>query len=439
MSDLDTIVAAASPPGRGAVALLRLSGPAALELARRLCPGPPRWQPRRLSLRCALDAEGAIDQLLVAWMPGPHSYTGEDVVELSCHGNPLLVEALIARCVELGARPARAGEYSRRALLNGRMDLLQAEALAGLIESRSPLGLRAAQSVLDGQLSASLERWRDRLLDMVAELESRLDHPGEELGRMDDEALCAALQATSAEAATLASSWGAGRRMLQGARVALAGPVNAGKSSLFNRLLGEERALVSPEPGTTRDVVEKTLLVEGLEFTLLDTAGEREDPGQIEAAGIALGRRLSAEVDLRLWVVPLHQAPWPEPPPSEIPTWWVGTHADLAPQREQLPIELSNRTGEGLEELRRALRGYLLQGAGPRSAELVLLSHRQAELVGAVSRACAEAALALAGPAGPAVAAEELIDALGRLGELVGADVREEVLDRLFSRFCIGK
>ncbi len=441
---MDTVVALATPWGHSALAVLRLSGPDALAVARALCPGGSPWRPRRLTLRRAVREGRALDELMAVYLPGPRSYTGEDVVELSCHGNPLLVSLLLDACVALGARPARPGEFTRRAVEHGRMDLLRAEAVSGLIEARSAEGLALAREGLDGALTALTEDLRERLLDLAAELEARFDVAGEALETWSDEEVAARLQEHAAELSRAAEGWRAGRARLEGARIALRGPTNAGKSSLFNRLVGQERALVSPLPGTTRDVIERAVIVDGLELCFLDTAGERETEDALEAAGQALGRGLVADVDLSLVVVPLHQPLAPEArallaqidPERRLV---VGTHADLT-LREDLPevdLRVSSVTGEGVAALLAALRARV--GQAPSGQRLMVLSQRQHDLLRAVAAHLLEARDALLGVAGPVVAAEELTLALSRLGELRGEDVREDVLDRVFARFCIGK
>lgn len=376
-------------------------------------------------------------------MPGPTTATGEDVLELGCHGNPLIVEQLLDRLVALGARPARPGEFTRRAVERGRLDLVAAEAVHGLITARSSAGLDAAREGLDGRLQVTLSAHRQALLDLAAELEVRLDHPGEDLGEASDEEVVAQLRAQATALAALAASWRAGKRRLEGARVALVGPVNAGKSSLFNRLVGMDRALVSDQPGTTRDVIERAVLVDGLELTFLDTAGEREATG-LEAAGQRLAQQLTADVDLRLHVFSALAPPAAEVVAALAPGWLVVTHADIenALSEEVLgsgrpSFLVSSATGRGVPGLLEAVRDEL--GRDPSGAAAVVLSQRQHELLRAMAAHVGEAADCLGGMVGPAVAAECVTLALERLGELTGEDVREDVLDRLFSRFCIGK
>jgi len=443
---MSTIVALATPMGRSGVALIRLSGSAAREIAAAVCPGGPAWRPRRASLRTAIGSRGPIDSVLSVWMPGPRSFTGEDVVELSSHGNPVIIELLLSALIEAGAVMARPGEFTRRALLNGRTTLLGAEALASLIAATSPAGVALARAGLSGatdDLSSSLA---ESLLDLAAELEARLDHPGDELGYEDDAAVVAGLQAVASRAAAAADGWRAGRIRIQGATVALIGPVNAGKSSLFNHLVGTGRALVSPTPGTTRDVIERSVLLDGLEVRYLDTAGERSgthDP--IEVAGIALGQQMTAEADLLLLLLPLHAPLSPDAErmlarTSGVPLVRVGTHADQPahPQAPAVEHAISSTTGAGIDALRAGIRQRLAQGRSG-GEQLVVLSQRQHDLLRSISRHAAAAAAALDSVLGPAIAAEEVTAALERLSVLSGEDVREAVLDRLFAKFCIGK
>jgi len=391
--------------------------------------------------------KGLIDEALVSYFKGPNSFTGEDVVELSCHGNPVIIEMLIDQCVFLGCRPARPGEFSRRAFENGKLSLLQAEALHGLISSRSSMGVELAHQNFQGAMQKGVDELNEKLLDICAELEARLDYPQEGLGYETDVALIQRLNKVSKSAFESAETWQAGKIRIHGAKLALIGPVNAGKSSLFNELAGRKRALVSPIPGTTRDVVEHTILMDGIELTLMDMAGIRsETSDSIESEGIALGIEMLREADFCLIVLPLNEYSETELESliamvGNVPRIVVGSHCDLIDSDSQptsVDVLLSNLTGEGLDSLRERIRNYLHQNPQGNS-EWIVLSQRQHDLLNSIARHASEAAFALEGDIGPAGAAEDIMCAMERLYELSGSNPREVVLDRMFSRFCIGK
>ncbi|MCB9793924.1 MAG: tRNA uridine-5-carboxymethylaminomethyl(34) synthesis GTPase MnmE [Alphaproteobacteria bacterium] len=427
------------------MALVRLSGEGCMAALQRVIGGAEPPPARSARLFRLVDEMGVIDEGLVSVFPGPRSYTGEDSAELSCHGNPLIVERLLAALVSAGARVAHPGEFTRRAFLNGRMDLTRAEAVLQAIEAQSAQGLSVAQAGLSGAVASLVDGLREGLTEAVAELEAWLDYPAEDLDLSDEAQMIAGLRALGGRAEAAARSYAAGRRLVDGATVALVGPVNAGKSSLFNALGGSERALVSPVPGTTRDVVERRVLLGPVAVTLLDTAGQREGAGALEAAGQALGDRLTADADLLVVVVPSHA---PERAREALersrgrPRLLVGNHADRPGAVRALAegplLPTCARSGEGVEALAAAIAESLV-GELPGGARLVIASQRQRDLLLSVSGAVQAAVEALEGAAGCAVAAEELYAALARLDELIGRDTREAVLDSLFSRFCIGK
>jgi len=391
---LPLIVAPATPVGHSALAVVRLSGAGLDAVLARVCGRVP--VARRATLAQVRDAHGVFDDVVLTVFRGPSSYTGEDVAELSCHGNPLIVERLVGALVSAGARLASPGEFTRRAFVNGRIDLVGAEGVLATIGATSPAGLELARqgSALRDR-AASL---REVLVDVAAELEAILDYPGEDLLFDDDDALAAKLAGVATTARGLAAGWRAGEVALDGARVALVGPVNAGKSSLFNALLGRERALVSPVAGTTRDVVESPLALPGGRLILMDTAGEREGTTGLEAAGLVMGRASGDAADLRILCLPA--------------------------------------TGEGVAALRAALLPAL-SGLGA-DEEAIVSSARQRDVLLAIAHAADSAAHAL-GVAGPAVAVTDLAAAIGHAGALSGRDASEDVLDRLFARFCVGK
>jgi tRNA modification GTPase len=451
----DTIVACATPWGRAAIAVVRLSGPGVAAVIRQLCPrrgGLPA--PRRAVLVRIRDERGPIDEGLLTWMPGPGSYTGQDSAELSCHGNPLLVERLLAACVAAGCRVALPGEFTRRAHAHGRLDLVRAEAVLQAIEARSEGGLEVAASALRGELGAWLAEQQRELAALGAECEARLDVPdqlvpGPDGGAQleDDAQLLARLEAVQRRLQLAADSYRRARVQVGGARVALLGPVNAGKSSLFNALLGRRRALVSQQPGTTRDVLEASTELSGLPVVLMDTAGENAQPEALEREGMALRDELLDQADLLVLVLPAHRLDGPEvrtmlEASAARPRLLVGNHADRPGARfacdQGALLPTCALDGSGLAELREAIAAALV-GEEPGESAAVVASQRQHDLLRAAAARVEDARLAIEGQAGVAVASEELIAALTQLDAMGGGGVREEVLDALFSRFCIGK
>jgi tRNA modification GTPase len=440
----EVVVAAATAPGRAALAVVRLTGPgldAVLARVLRTTRGTPLPDraPRRVWLS---DAEGTIDDGVAVAYRGPRTYTGEDLCEVTVHGNPLVVERAVQAFVSAGARLAGPGEFTRRAVVNGRMDLVAAEAVDQLVRARSPAGLAVARAGLDGRTEAAVAPVRAQLLEAAAELEARLDWPGDELALADDAALVANLEAARARCLALAATHAAGRVRVEGARVALVGAVNAGKSSLFNALLGRPRALVHDAPGTTRDVLEVAARLGPLEVTLLDTAGERVTDDPVEVMGQALARELVAEADLLLVV--LRARSGPDPLAAELLARtadrprlvvWNGVDTDDTPAPPGA-LATSARTGDGVAALATAVVSAL--GGDQPSGELLLASARQRDRLLAVAHALGEA-LEGFGVAGPAVAAERVTAALAELEAFGGTGAREAVLDAVFARFCIGK
>ncbi|NRD45976.1 tRNA uridine-5-carboxymethylaminomethyl(34) synthesis GTPase MnmE [Corallococcus exiguus] len=450
-SDSVTIVALATAPAAGAVGILRVSGPAALEVGRRLAPGiPASPTPRHAYLASFVDAAGAVlDEGLFLYFQAPRSFTGEDVVELQAHGSPRLLRLLLARALEdERVRPALPGEFTRRAFLNGRIDLTRAEAVADLVAADSEAAVRAAAAGLSGALAERIRALETPLRELHADLEGVLNFPDEAEGA--DAEAGPRVTALRSAAEALRAEVGRGRLVRQGARVALYGPVNAGKSTLFNRLVGEARALVDDEPGTTRDALEARVEWDGLGVTLYDTAGLREAPGRVEALGIARTRELLAAVDLAVLVLP------PGTSRDEASSWTreagatpvlsVTGKCDVMPgAREEhgstalpspAPPRVSGLTGEGVEALRTSVLTRLWGGGTPSAVALVSERHadalrRTAEALGRAEAASRVSTLeVLSGEVGLALEA---------LGEVSGTSVSEALLDTLFQRFCIGK
>ncbi|HMI37488.1 MAG TPA: tRNA uridine-5-carboxymethylaminomethyl(34) synthesis GTPase MnmE [Steroidobacteraceae bacterium] len=449
-----TIVAAATPPGRGGIAIVRLSGPLctaiALSVLGRL-PPPRHATPSRF-----LAADGAaLDEGLALYFPAPHSYTGEDVLELHGHGGALLVESLIARAVALGARRAQPGEFTLRAYLNEKLDLAQAEAVADLIDAGSEAAARAALRSLQGEFSARVRTLDEALAEVRAHVEATIDFPTDEIDYLADRALTERLAAVRELCAALQATARQGRLLTEGLTVVIAGAPNAGKSTLLNRLAGHDAAIVTDIPGTTRDVLRERIQLEGVPLLLLDTAGLRDSRDAIEAEGMRRARAAMAQADHVLFLVDAlrdpgaagYEAERARIPP-QVPVTILFNKIDLLTDRASgarvLPslasvpqLQISASTGAGLEELRR----HLLEAAGYRSSDSGALSARRRHLEAlALTAAHLEHAERQCREAGAGeLVAEELRAAQRSLGEITGAGTAEELLGRIFSAFCIGK
>ncbi len=444
----DPIVALATAPGRGAVAVVRLSGARAFALAATVVEGLRTDLPRRANLGTFLDRAGrAVDRGLYLVFPRPRSYTGEDMVEFHCHGGAMAANQVMGALLGAGARPAEPGEFTRRAVLNGKMDLLQAEGVADLVDAYAPTQARAALHQVEGGLSARIQRLRLQLLDLVAALSYEIDFPGEDDGPISPQAMAGQLRAVQADIDRLLRTAPAGERLRTGALVVLAGAPNSGKSSLFNALLGVNRALVTPVPGTTRDAVEADTEFDGWPIRLADTAGLREADDMVERLGIEVSRRYLESADLVLLCA---EAGRPlEPGEREAIRGRVAivvrTKSDLVPTRDGEEVEgiaVSVVDGEGLGALRSAAAIAAFQGAAGgvlRDDEPVLLRERHRIGLEAATEALAPVE-GLLGPSGDAaLAAHQVQGALAALDALIGVMDPDEVLGRIFSRFCVGK
>ena len=438
----DSIVALATPPGRSALALIRLSGRDAFAIAAR-CLEPFQDTPRavfRARIRHP-DSREAIDDCLAAAFPAPNSYTGENVVELSTHGGLLVPAAALAALVAAGARLATPGEFTRRAVLNGKMDLLQAEATADLIDAGSPAGRRRALQQLERGLSDRLATLRSEILELEALIAYDIDFPEEDEGPVSPERVRGAWDVVRGRVADLLGTAPEGERLREGALLVIAGRPNAGKSSLFNALLGTERAIVTEIPGTTRDAIEAPAVIEGFPFRLIDTAGLRESDERIERMGIEISKRYLEAADVILFCRDREEDELPDV--GDTPVVEVVTKADL-PNRPSAhpPIgsSVSVVTGAGLAELRRRLAevafGRLL-ALGDVEPVVTRARHRAA-----LARALAELDAfwdARARGVDAAATATHLRAAVLALDDLIGAVTPEDVLDRVFAAFCVGK
>lgn len=435
-----TIAAIATGPAPGGIGIIRLSGPLALEAARAVAPDlPSEVEPRRAHVTRLCGRDGSLlDEGLALWFPAPHSYTGEEVVELHAHGSPRLLELLLREVLrDDRLRLASPGEFSRRAYLNGRMDLARAEAVADLVAAESEAAARAAAASLRGALSERVQALRRPLLELHADLEGVLNFPDE--AEDADEGTERRVRALAREAEELARAVGEGQLVRRGAKVALFGPVNAGKSTLFNRLAGSARALVHPEPGTTRDVLEARVELGGVAVTWLDTAGLRAAEGAVEALGVEQARRAVREANLAVLVVPPEAAEgsrrgWLEEA-GPTPVLEVRGKADL-PGPAKAALAVSGQTGEGVESLTAEVRRRLV-GEGV-VAGVLAASERQVAALRLASEALRRAAAAVE-VSTLEVVSGELGMALDALGQVTGESATEALLDEVFRRFCVGK
>jgi tRNA modification GTPase len=449
----DTIVALATPPGRSALALLRLSGKDSGSILRRVAPSlPEKLTPRAPRLAAILGAEGVpIDRGLVTFFPGPGSATGEDVAELSVHGGPAVVRGVLSALVSAGARPARPGEFTRRAFLSGRLDLVEAEAVRELIEARTEAAVAASARRLDGSLSRRLAGVREELSAAAAELAATIDF-AEDVGEAVSPRTPGRIARAREELARLAGSAQRGRLLAEGARVVLLGPPNAGKSTIFNALIGTERAIVTEVPGTTRDTLDAALDIGGVPVELVDTAGLRPTEDPVERMGVARARAAAGGADAVLYVFDAAAGWSPEDSGTvesldgtrllviankidTVQKAGAGKTWDLP--RPTLPLcGIAADTGEKL----RAELAALLDGGPPGEAySEMLASARQRDAVGRAEAATAQAFAALERGESPEYPAAQVHEALDALADLVGETTHEDVLERIFAGFCIGK
>jgi tRNA modification GTPase len=450
MTHPDTIVAAATPPGRGGVGVVRVSGPKAPQIAATLVGELPAA--RHATLSRFLDHAGEpIDIGIALFYPGPQSYTGEHVLELQGHGGPVIVERLVARCLELGARRARPGEFTERAFHNDKIDLAQAEAVADLIDAGSVEAARAAMRSLQGEFSNMVQGLTDELIDLRAYVEAAIDFPEEEVDFLGDVELQDRLATVRGHFDAVTAAAGQGRLLRDGISVVLAGRPNSGKSSLLNRLAGYDAAIVTAVPGTTRDVLRERIDIDGLPLHVLDTAGLRDSDDVVEREGVRRATAEMARADRVLFVIDTSLDPrgraWEEERdrlPRDVPVTLIFNKIDLVaglpvtdtdsgPPR----IHLSAASGAGLDLLRSHLKASVsFQTAGNGS---VSARRRHLEAL-ARARECVEtAARELSQRRAGELVAEELRAAQQALDEITGTFSADDLLGRIFGSFCIGK
>lgn len=441
----DTIAAISSPAGEGAIALIRISGPEAIAIADRAFRGkqkPSEFASHVQHFGEIVDGRGElVDEVMLSVHRAPHSYTGEDLVEVSCHGGILVTARVLEVCLRAGARSARPGEFSERAFLNGKMDLTQAEAVIDLIRAQTELALRAATEQLQGRLGDRLKAIRDGLVDLLAHVEAAIDFPEEDIAPDETARLRERLDGIRAAVNELLATAEHGRILREGVRVVIYGPTNAGKSSLLNRLLGYERAIVSPIAGTTRDTIEEVINMRGIPIRLLDTAGIRDSADELERAGIARTEKSLELADLILHVVD-GSAPMPGPSiQRDSRELFLLNKSDLFEHPDWLEtdaLRISCASGAGFNELEDAILARIgEQRVRPESAVAINTRHR--DCLRRALEACDRAAATLAADYSPEYAALDLRAALDAVTDVIGAASDDAILDSVFAQFCIGK
>jgi len=444
VTDTDTIAAVATAPGRSGVGVVRVSGPRARQIGESIC--GVALKPRAMKLAAFKNAEGLeLDRGIVLLFEGPRSFTGEDVVELQGHGSPVVLDQLVSRAVELGARIARPGEFTERAFLNDKLDLAQAEAVADLINAGTAQAARAAMRSLRGDFSREIDGVVERLIVVRMMIESAIDFPEEEIDFLSDGQHVAGIDALLEDIKVLGETARQGVLITDGVRVVLAGRPNAGKSSLMNTLAGEDRAIVSDVPGTTRDLVETRIQIDGLPVTLIDTAGLRESTDAIESEGVRRARAELERADVVLYVVDDADGAEgsDEIPDSEVPTIRVLNKCDASARAagpvasDMNTVAVSALSGAGVAELIATIKQLL--GFETVGENGLVARRRHLEAIHAASAHIVAARARLVVDKAGELAAEELRLAQEEFGSITGTVTSDDLLGRIFSTFCIGK
>ena len=444
--DPTTIVAVATPPGRGGIGIVRLSGPDAVHIAEQLAGLP--LKPRIATYRILHDEQGnRIDDAIVTCFQAPNSYTGEDVVEIATHGAPVVLDWLVHAAIAAGAQPARAGEFTERAFLRGRLDLTQAEAVRDLIDAQTLGQARLAAEQMGGSIAAQIKPTKQKLVDLIATLEAGIDFAEDDIDTLSAEIIRERIAALLPPLNTLLASFAHGRLLREGIRLAIVGKPNAGKSSLFNRLVERERAIVTATPGTTRDVIAERIALEGIPVELLDTAGLRDTDDEAERIGVTRSREAIAEADAILLVLDASATDTIDLALQDSlqhrPVLVAHNKIDQAKHSAQTEwpwpmVATSALTGEGIEALRSALL-QLVRGNAYDAGHATLTNLRQRDAVSHAMAALGRAKAATAVSTPHEMLLLDLYDALRALDELTGQTTPDDVLQLIFSTFCIGK
>jgi tRNA modification GTPase len=452
-SNDDTICAIATPPGHGGVGIVRMSGPAAKSILESIWCGTvsvAQFEQRKLYLGDIKIGCGMMDKVMAVFMPSPHTYTGQDVVELSCHGSPLMLDKIVKSCIDGGARLAGPGEFTRRAFLAGKIDLVQAEAVADLINAKSEAAAKTAAEELSGRLSSKLTELSDGVLNLRTYVEASLDFPEEDIEFLRDDDFLSRMRSISKKLSGLIATYEEGHIIRDGITAVIMGKPNTGKSSILNRLIGKDRAIVHHTPGTTRDVIDAEVNIGGIVFHLKDTAGLRSLAGEVEEIGMGRAHEEGEAADLVLFVVDrsdegglcdlIHEF-------DAKRTILIGNKCDLpracdverlSDERGMKCVKVSAKTGENLSALREVLEGFakrnFIAGDG-----VVITKRRHKDALVAAKISIDQAMDLILSGQFLEIIAEKLREAHDSIGEITGQVKDEDLLDRIFSSFCIGK
>ncbi len=446
VSSGETIAAISTPPGEGAIAIVRLSGPEAIAIADRIYRGkqkPSEFSSHVQHFGDVVDNDRLIDQVMLSVHRAPASYTGEDLVEISCHGGILISAKVLEACLHAGARGARPGEFTERAFHNDKLDLTQAEAVIDLIRAQTDLALRSATEQLEGRLGDAIGKVREGLIELVAQIEASIDFPDEGIAPDTIDGLAARLDVVRQRISDLLATAESGRILREGVRVVIFGATNAGKSSLLNRLLGFDRAIVSTIPGTTRDTIEEVINLRGVPVRLLDTAGVRDSHDDIEREGISRTKKSLQTADLLLHIAD-RNAPRPRDFAEHAldqPTIVLLNKSDLPEHpdwKDESALRISCVTEDGLRGLEETILEKITQG-NLRAQNAVAINTRHRDCLRRALELCDSAREAMKDAPALEFMAVDLHAALRAVGEVVGEVGTEDILDSVFSQFCIGK
>lgn len=444
----DTIAAISTPHGRGGIGVIRISGPDAQRIATTVCDAPPEWIPRSAHLTTVRTEDGDIlDKGLVTLFPAPNSYTGDDVIEISLHGSPVVLRACLERVCSAGARLAEPGEFSLRAFLNGRLDLPQAEAVRDLIEATTLYQARVAAQQVSGTVSKRITQPKSELVELISLLEAGIDFAEDDVSVAPDEEILRRIESVQLQVKRLIDSFAYGRLVHDGLTLAIVGRANAGKSSLFNRLLGQDRAIVTDIPGTTRDTISETASFSGIPVRLVDTAGLRASNDPVEAAGIERSHRALADADLTLVVLDLSR-------PLEAEDHQllalardtgrfliVANKCDLPPRAMVMSgaIPVSALTGDGFDALTEHISLAIHPDGAIQQEEGFITNLRHERLLRETAKALEKAREAVEAQIPHEMILLDLYGALQPLDAITGATTADDILNRIFATFCIGK